>query len=112
MKTLALVLCCIAILSTAACSQSNNLLFGEVQATVGTHEVKVTDCYRTSVPDPEKLTDGFRFTPCRDADVLFHGDTLTVNGRNYGPVNPGDPILVDHGVVSVNRHPARPVAAN
>jgi hypothetical protein len=36
----------------ASCSRSNNLLFGRVEAQVGQHTVAVTDCYRTSVPQP------------------------------------------------------------
>ena len=106
-NTFFLSFCCIAMVATAACSQSNNLLFGQVQATVGTHDVVVTDCYRTSVPLPQKSGDDYRFTPCRDADVLIHGDTLAVNGRSYGHLDPGDSIKVDHGVVSVNRLTAR-----
>lgn len=93
--------------ATDACSQSNNLLFGEVRATAGTHKVVVTDCYRTSVPLPQKSGDDYRFTPCRDADVLIHDETLSVNGRTYGHLGPGDSILVDHGTVSVNRQEAR-----
>lgn len=92
----------------SACSRSNNLLLGRVEATVGTHTVVVTDCYRFSVPQPQKVADAgrptYRFTPCRDADVLIRGDELLVNGQSYGRVKPSDAVLVDHGVVSVNRH--------
>ena len=91
----------------AGCSQSNNLLFGQVQATVGSHSVVVTDCYRTSVPAPQKSGNDYRFTPCRDADVLIHEETLFVNTRSYGHLNPGDAVLVDHGEVTVNRHQPR-----
>ena len=35
------------------CSRSNNLLLGRVQATVGTHAVVVTDCYRTEARNPK-----------------------------------------------------------
>ena len=101
---LLLAFCCAAALMTAACSDSNNLLFGQVQATVGTHTVIVTDCYRTSVPPPHKSGDDYRFTPCRDADVTIHNEALSVNGQSYGHLNPGDSVLVDHGVVSVNHH--------
>jgi hypothetical protein len=99
---------CVGAAGTAACSRSNNLLFGRVQALVGSHMVVVTDCYRLRVPRPEKLTspggsDAFRFMPCRDADVLIEGDGLSVNGRHYGHLNPADDILVDHGVVSIHR---------
>jgi hypothetical protein len=105
----ALVLACcgVATLTTAACSQSNNLLFGEVQATVGTHTVVVTDCYQASVPSPRKSGDDYRFTPCRDADVAIHGEVLSVNGQPYGRLNPRDSVLVDHGKASVDRHLAR-----
>lgn len=103
---LPLVFCCIATVMTTACSQSNNLLLGRVQATVGTHAVVVTDCYRTSVPDPQKSGDDYRFTPCRDADVVIQDEILSVNGQSYGHLNPSDSVLVDHGVVSVNRHQA------
>ena len=99
-----LACCCVATLLTAACSDSNNLLFGEVQATVGTHTVTVTDCYRTSVPPPYKSGDDYRFTPCRDADVTIHSETLSVNGQSYGHLNPADSILVDHGAVSIKHH--------
>jgi hypothetical protein len=97
-----------------ACSRSNNLLFGRVEAAVGAHTVVVTDCYRTSVPPPEKLSNTggkvtYRFMPCRDADVLIHGDELTVNGESYGHINPNDSILVDHGVVLISKREARPV---
>lgn len=98
---------CVAILITVACSQSNDLLSGRVQATIGTHRVVVTDCYRTSVASPGKSGDDYRFTPCRDADVAIRRETLYVNGRSYGHLNPADSILVDHGVVSVNRYQAR-----
>jgi hypothetical protein len=89
------------------CSSSNDLFFGRVEAMVGAHDVVVTDCYRTSVPPPQKLQDtsegqsAYRFTPCKDADVFIRGDELTVNGKSYGHLNPNASILVDHGVVSV-----------
>src|SRR5260370_3678964 len=92
----------------AACSRSNNLLLGRVEATVDTHTVVVTDCYRTSFPPPQKIEDGgtapasYRFVPCRDADVLIRRGELFVNGRSYGRVKPYDSILVDHGVVSIH----------
>ena len=96
------VLLCMLLLS--ACSRSNNLLLGRVQAQVGSHTVVVADCYRTSVPPPQRLGDAvYRFTPCRDADVLIRGDELLVNGQSYGRLNPADAVLVDHGVVSIRR---------
>ena len=92
---------------SAACSESNNLLEGRVQAKVGTHTVVVTDCYRTSVPAPETLgtipAPRYRFAPCRDAEILIQREELTVNGRAYGPLGPNDGVLVDHGVVSIDR---------
>ena len=87
------------------CNRSNNLLLGRVEAQVGGHTVVVTDCYRTSVPPPVQLRDGpanYQFMPCRDADVQIRSENLTVNGRDYGRLNPGDSVLVDHGVVSVD----------
>ena len=91
----------------SSCSHSNNLLLGEVEAQVGRHTVRVTDCYRTSVPPPERLPDvngqaAFRFMPCRDADVQIRGNELVVNGRDYGRIGDADAVLVDHGRVSVN----------
>lgn len=92
-----------------ACGQSNNLLLGRVQATVGGHTVVVTDCYRTSVPPPQRGQDrpagepSYRFTPCRDADVLIRGEEVSVNGHSYGHLDAADGILVDHGVVSIHR---------
>jgi hypothetical protein len=92
----------------AGCSRSNNLILGRVEAQVGTHTVVVTDCYRTSVPAPEKLentSDGksvYRFTPCRDADIFFRGNELVVNGKTYGQLKDGDAVMVDHGKVLIN----------
>ncbi|HYL77654.1 MAG TPA: hypothetical protein VEU96_25795, partial [Bryobacteraceae bacterium] len=99
-------LCCLPLLFSA-CSHSNNLLLGRVEAVVGTHTVVVTDCYRTSVDPPQKVEGGYRFTPCRDADVWIRGAELVVNGQSYGPLQPTDPVLVDHGVVSINARPAQ-----
>ncbi|HMD78085.1 MAG TPA: hypothetical protein VKG86_12015 [Terracidiphilus sp.] len=94
----------LSMLLLSGCSRSNNLLLGRVQAQVGSHRVVVTDCYRTSVPPPERLGDSlYRFMPCRDADVLIRGDELLVNGQSYGRMNPTDGVLVDHGVVSIER---------
>jgi hypothetical protein len=91
------------------CRGSNNLLLGRVEATVGSHRVVVTDCYRISVPPPQKLDDSadgqttYRFTPCRDADILIRNDELIVNGRSYGHINPTDTVIVDHGIVSTTQ---------
>lgn len=92
----------------SGCSKSNNLILGRVKAYVGAHTVVVTDCYRTSVPAPEKLqntSDGksvYRFTPCRDADILIRGSELEVNGKSYGQLKDGDTVMVDHGKVLIN----------
>ncbi len=92
----------------SACSRSNNVLLGRVEAKVGSHTVVVTDCYRTHVPKPQRLDDtaggqpSWRFAPCRDAEVLIKGDELLVNGQAYGPLREGDSITVDHGKVLIN----------
>ncbi len=86
------------------CSKSNNLLLGRVEANVGTHTVVVTDCYRTSAPGPEQTAEGvYHYMPCRDADVWIRAEEVTVNGKPYGRLNPRDAVLVDHGVVSIER---------
>ncbi len=93
----------------AGCSRSNNILLGRVQAQVAGHTVIVTDCYRPSVPPPSPLAAeadvpaGARFTPCRDADVVIRGDRLTVNGKAYGSLTPTETVVVDHGVVRLER---------
>jgi hypothetical protein len=107
MKSWAVILMVIMAGVYTGCSRSNNLLLGEVEAQVGTHRVRVTDCYRTSPPQPERLADmngqaAYRYMPCKDADVEIRGSELTVNGRPYGQMGTADPVLVDHGVVSVN----------
>jgi len=94
-----------------ACSRKNNLLMGRVEATVGTHTVVVTDCYRTHAPEPQRLSDEagqpvWRYMPCRDADVRIRGEQLSVNGKEYGRLNPADGVLVDHGAVSIERRGA------
>ena len=93
--------CCVAAALTSACSQSNNLFFGEVTAVAGTHKIVVTDCYRLSVDLPQATPDGYRYTPCRDADVVIRNEEVIVNGRSYGSLKPRDSILVDHGQVSI-----------
>src|SRR4051794_41003396 len=104
-------ICLTAFCLLAACSRKNNLLIGRVEATVGGHTVVVTDCYRIRVPDPQPLSDKggqsvWRYMPCRDADVWIRGEHLTVNGNDYGRLNAADAILVEHGVVSIERHGA------
>lgn len=92
------------ILGLAGCSRSNNLLLGRVESMVASHNVVVTDCYRTSVPEPEKIGDGsYRYAPCRDAVILIRNEELTVNGQAYGKLKPSDGVLVDHGAVSIKR---------
>jgi len=93
-----------AVLLFAGCSRRNNLLMGRVESPVGTHAVVVTDCYRTSPPGPQLVEQGvYHYMPCRDADVWIRDEELTVNGKNYGQLNPGDEVVVDHGVVSIGR---------
>lgn len=87
--------------SLAACSRSNNLVLGRVEKTVGGHRIVVTDCYRTAVPEPEAIPGGWRWMPCRDADLRIAAGHLEVNGRPYGNIGPADAVLVDHGVVSI-----------
>lgn len=97
---------CWLILACSACSRSNNLLLGRVEATVGGHTVVVTDCYRTSVTPPEKLggpdKQSYHFKPCKDADVLIRNEELIVNGNSYGLLKQADAVTVDHGKVLVN----------
>ena len=97
------VVLAIAIMSLA-CSESNNVFLGRVQAEVAGHLVVVTDCYRTSVPAPrhEPSDSSERWTPCRDADLAIRGGELVVNGRSYGVLSRGDSVTVDHGRVLVN----------
>ncbi|MCB0244829.1 MAG: hypothetical protein KDI12_15555 [Anaerolineae bacterium] len=92
----------------ASCSRSNNLFFGEVEAAVGNHTVRVTDCYRTEVPQPQQIVDAgtgavsYQFTPCRDADVLIRDEELIVNGQSYGVLAAGNTVTVDHGKVLID----------
>jgi hypothetical protein len=103
-------------LSISACSKSNNLFLGRVEAKVGTHTVIVTDCYRTSVPSVQSFKDtadgslSHHFTPCADADVLIRNERLSVNGITYETLAAGDTVVVDHGQVLVNTHIARRAA--
>lgn len=105
---------CGLVLACSACSRSNNLLLGRVEAKVGGHTVVVTDCYRTSVAPPEKIggpsDQVYRFTPCRDVDVLIRNDELIVNSSSYGLLKQADAVTVDHGTVLINEIVALPVA--
>jgi hypothetical protein len=112
-KEIGLIICGL-VMTCSACSRPNNLLLGRVEATVGGHTVVVTDCYKTSVPPPEKVggpgEQSYRFMPCRDADVLIRNDELIVNGRSYGLLKQTDAVTVDHGKVLINEKAAPPVA--
>ena len=108
---------CIAVACTVmqlACSKSNNVLLGRVESTVAGHRIEVTDCYRTSVPQPRQLPDladgkkVYEFMPCRDADILIRGDELIVNRTSYGTLKPEDVVTVDHGRVLINERAAIP----
>jgi hypothetical protein len=107
MKMIVTVLSCCAML-LSSCTRSNNLLLGRVEAVVGSHTVAVTDCYRISVPPPQKLEDSsegkaaYRFTPCRDADIVIRSEELIVNGKSYGHLNEADAVTVDHGKVLIS----------
>ena len=91
-----------ALLLALTCSRRNNLLLGRVEAPVGTHTVVVTDCYRTSAPQPRQVeAAAYHYMPCRDADVWIRAEELSVNGKSYGCLKPGESVLVDHGVVSI-----------
>src|SRR5579862_2305551 len=101
----------ILLLLTVGCNSSNNLLLGEVRAMLGSHRVRVTDCYKTSVPPVTQMGGEpriYRFKPCRDADIAIRGEELLVNGRSYGKLQPNDSVLVDHGVVSTQRPAGQP----
>ena len=104
-KEIGLTICGL-VIACSACSRSNNLLLGRVEATVGGHTVVVTDCYRTSVTPPEKVggpgEESYRFVPCRDADVLIRNNELIVNGSSYGLLKQADAVTVDHGKVLIN----------
>jgi hypothetical protein len=97
----------LAFFALSACGGHNNRLLGRVHETVGGHLVMVTDCYRIVAPRPETFVEGsktiYRYTPCRDADVVIRDENLIVNGRAYGRLNDADAVLVDHGIVSVQR---------
>jgi hypothetical protein len=103
MRATAMVAAVLLAAGLTACSRSNNLLFGRVEALVAGHPVVVTDCYRTRVPSPQPQPDGVRFTPCRDADVVIRSERLTVNGVPYGELPAGARVVVDHGRVSVEK---------
>ncbi len=95
----------------SGCARLDSVVLGHVQATVAGYHVSVTDCYRTTIPEPERpssLADGtqvYRWAPCRDAQIVIRGRTLVVNDREIQTLRPGDEILVDHGKVSVHSTP-------
>jgi hypothetical protein len=107
---------CLLCLSCVAC-RSNNILLGRVEAMIGDHKVVVTDCYRTSVPPPERSTDRetgvttHHFVPCRDAEITIRDTVLIVNGKEYGPLRVADSVTVDHGKVLINDRDASRVAS-
>ncbi|MFL6228647.1 MAG: hypothetical protein ACJ741_07690 [Pyrinomonadaceae bacterium] len=114
----ALLACLCAATLLPACSRSNNVLLGRVEAQVGAHTVVVTDCYRTNAPAPQQVEaaasgghETYRYMPCRDADILIRDEELTVNGTPYGRLKPADSVTVDHGKVLINEREAQAVAS-
>jgi hypothetical protein len=104
-KEMGLTICGL-IMACSACSRSNNLLLGRVEATVSGHTVVVTDFYRTTVTPPEKVggpsDQSYHFRPCRDADVLIRNNELLVNGTSFGLLKQADAVTIDHGRVLIN----------
>jgi hypothetical protein len=92
------------LLANTSCSRSNNLLLGRIETKVGSRNVVVTDCYRTKAPQPTWSGNRYAYEPCRDARIVIDGDQLSVNGTNYGRLDPEDSVLVDHGTVSIQRN--------
>jgi hypothetical protein len=86
----------ILLLLAVGCNSSNNMMLGEVRAMLGSHRVRVTDCYRTVPPVTPMGGEPriYRFKPCRDADIAIRGEELLVNGRSYGQLQPNDRVLV------------------
>lgn len=97
-----------AMLLLAGCAR-NNLLLGEVHADVGGHPTTVTDCFRVHLPEPSASSDIHTWAPCRDSQISLRRGDLQVNGRHYGLISAGAPIVVDHGVVSVSGRELQPV---
>lgn len=92
------------VLLPSACSRSNNVLLGRVEADINGHRVAVTDCYRFfGIPQVQKLAEGsYRYAPCKDVDVAIQGNELFVNGTAYGDLAADDSVTVDHGKVLIN----------
>jgi hypothetical protein len=93
-----------ALLTLAACSRSNNVLLGRVEADINGHRVAVTDCYQFyGIPEPQKLGEGsYRYAPCKDSVVTLQGNSLFVNGTAYGDLAADDSVTVNHGKVLIN----------
>ena len=92
------------LLALAACSRSNNVLLGRVEADINGHRVAVTDCYQFfGIPEPQKIGQGsYRYAPCKETVVTIQGNSLFVNGTAYGDLGPDDGVTVDHGKVLIN----------
>ena len=93
-----------ALLMLAACSRSNNVLLGRVEADINGHRVAVANCYQFfGIPEPQKIGEGsYRYAPCKDTVIALQGNSLFVNGTAYGDLGPDDSVTVDHGKVLIN----------
>jgi hypothetical protein len=93
-----------AVLTLAACSRSNNVLLGRVEADINGHRVAVTNCYQFfGIPEPQKFGEGnYRYSPCKGTTVALQGNSLFVNGTAYGDLGPEDSVTVDNGKVLIN----------
>ena len=95
----------------------HNALQGRQTAFINGHEIVVTDCYRMSKQLPETIKDApdgsvHRFNPCKDADISLDHENLTVNGKFYGRLSPGDRVTLDHHKVLINAAEAVVIASN
>ena len=79
------------------------------KAELGTHivsirpqcEVPSTTSHRRTEEDGSSRITHYEFK-CGDTMVLIRDNTLTVNGKSYGPLREGDQISIDFGKVRVN----------
>ena len=78
-------------------------------AELGTHVVSIrpqcdvpsTTSHRRYEKDGSSHITHYEFK-CGETTVLIRDNTLTVNGKSYGPLREGDQIAIDFGKVRVN----------
>lgn len=105
-----LIVCLCLVVSGAGCTV-NFSVNAEREEDLGSHHVIIRpgDTMTTTTESTFGDEATYEFT-CGDVKVHIENEALSVNGKSYGMLEPGQEVIVDHGTVSVAGEVRQPVA--